>query len=234
MTPVQSMIAVTYVRDIDSARAFYELLGFREQSAGRAETSAWSALHQGDLSVLLAYTRPPLEIAPLPLMFYFFCHDLDAIVAGLGTAGVEVTRTGHPPHAPGGEVKVLDPDGNTILIGQAKPSASAGGTGEGGEGEEADAAVRFSLLKEAAAAVSAQGITVGCQVPAPGGTPCPDRAEVKLADSGGEVAWACLVHAEEILITVPAAFIASRGEPGLADFLSRRQQARNDAGPPGP
>jgi catechol 2,3-dioxygenase-like lactoylglutathione lyase family enzyme len=221
MTPVQSMIAVTYVRDIDSARAFYELLGFREQSAGRAETSAWSALHQGDLSVLLAYTRPPLEIAPLPLMFYFFCHDLDAIVAGLGTAGVEVTRTGHPPHAPGGEVKVLDPDGNTILIGQQERSASTEGT-EGTEG--AEATVRFSLLKEAAAAVSAQGgSTVGCQVPASGGTPCPDKAEVKLADSGGDVAWACLAHAEEILITVPAAFIASRGEPGLANFLSLRQ-----------
>jgi predicted enzyme related to lactoylglutathione lyase len=227
MTPVQSMIAVTYVRDIDSARAFYELLGFREQLAGRAETSAWSALHQGDLSVLLAYTRPPLEIAPLPLMFYFFCHDLDAIVAGLGAAGVEVTRTGHPPHAPGGEVKVLDPDGNTILIGQQERSASAEGA-QGTEGtqeaEEADAAVRFSLLKEAAAAVSAQGgAAVGCQVPASGGAPCPDRAEVKLADSGGDVVWACLAHAEEILITVPAAFIASQGEPGLANFLSRRQ-----------
>jgi len=155
MTPVQSMIAVTYVRDIDSARVFYELLGFREQSAGRAETSAWSALYQGDLSVLLAFTRPPLEIAPLPLLFYFFCDDLDAVVAALGTAGVEVTRTGHPPHAPGGEVKVLDPDGNTILIGQAERSASAEGTGEAGEAEEAT--VRFSLLKEAAAAVSAQG-----------------------------------------------------------------------------
>jgi catechol 2,3-dioxygenase-like lactoylglutathione lyase family enzyme len=217
MTPVQSMIAVTYVRDIDSARAFYELLGFREQSAGRAETGAWSALNQGDLSVLLAYTRPPLEIAPLPLLFYFFCDDLDAVLATLGPAGVTATRTGHPPHAPGGEVKVLDPDGNTILIGQAKRSPFADGP------EEADATIRFSLLKEAAAAVSAQGITVGCQVPAPGGTPCPDRAEVKLADSGGDVAWACLAHAEEILITVPAAFIASRGEPGLADFLSRRQ-----------
>jgi catechol 2,3-dioxygenase-like lactoylglutathione lyase family enzyme len=221
MTPVQSMIAVTYVRDIDSARAFYELLGFREQLSGRAETSAWSALNQGDLSVLLAFTRPPLEIAPLPLSFYFYCADLDAIVAGLGAAGVEVTRTGHPPHAPGGEVKVLDPDGNTVLIGQRERSASAEGTEDA---EEAEDAVRFSLLKEAAAAVSAQGgITVGCQVPAPGGTPCPDKAEVKLADSGGDVVWACLAHAEEILITVPAAFIASRGQPGIAAFLSRRR-----------
>jgi hypothetical protein len=46
---------------------------------------------------------------------------------------------------------------------------------------------------------------------------------VKLADSGGDVVWACLAHAEEILITVPAAFIASRGQPGIAAFLSRRR-----------
>ncbi len=218
MTPVQSMVAVTYVRDIDTSRAFYELLGFREQSVGRAATSAWSYLQQNDLWVLLASTQPPLEIAPLPLLFYFFCDDLEAVVAALGAAGVEVARTGHPPHALGGEVKVVDPDGNTVLVGQPERSASTAPAADD------DAAARFSLLKEAAAVVSAQGgTTVGCQVPAPGGKPCPERAEVKLADSGGDVAWACLAHAEEILITVPAAFIVSRGEPGIAAFLSRRQ-----------
>ena len=218
MTPVQSMVAVTYVRDIDSSRAFYELLGFREQSAGRAATSAWSYLQQDGLWVLLASTRPPLKIPSLPLLFYFYCDDVDAVVAVLGEGGVEVTRTGHPPHALGGEVKVLDPDGNTVLVGQQERSASTAPMSDD------DAEARFSLLKEAAAVVSAQGgTTVGCQVPAPGGTLCPEKAEVKLADSGGDVVWACLAHAEEILITVPAAFIASPGEPGIVAFLSRRQ-----------
>ena len=220
MTPVRSMVAVTYVRDIDSSRAFYELLGFREQSAGRAATSAWSYLQQDGLWVLLASTRPPLKIPTLPLLFYFYCDDVDAVVAVLGADGVEVTRTGHPPHALGGEVKVLDPDGNTVLVGQQERSASTSAEPVSDD----DAEARFSLLKEAAAVVSALGgTTVGCQVPAPGGSLCPEKAEVKLADSGGDVAWACLAHAEEILITVPAAFIASRGEPGLASFLSRRQ-----------
>ncbi len=218
MTRAQSMVAVTYVRDIDTSRAFYELLGFREQSAGRAATSAWSYLQQNGLAVLLASTQPPLKIAPLPLLFYFFCDDLDAVVAALGAAGVEVARTGHPPHALGGEVKIVDPDGNTVLVGQPERSASTAPAADD------DAAARFSLLKEAAAVVSAQGgTTEDCQVPGPDGKPCPERAEVKLADSGGDVAWVCLAHAEEILITVPAAFIASRGEPGIASFLSRRQ-----------
>jgi hypothetical protein len=51
MTPtVQSMVAATYVRDIGTSRAFYELLGFHEQSAGTAATSAWSSLHHDELS----------------------------------------------------------------------------------------------------------------------------------------------------------------------------------------
>jgi catechol 2,3-dioxygenase-like lactoylglutathione lyase family enzyme len=212
-----SMVAVTYVRDIDASRAFYGLLGFREQSAGHAATSAWSYLEQNSLSVLLASTSPPLELPPLPLLFYFFCDDLASVVALLTAAGIEVARTGRPPHALGGEVKVLDPDGNTVLVGQRERSASTAP----GLGDE-DTAVRFSLLKEAAAVVAAQGgSTVGCQVHS-GEAPCPERAEVKLADTAGDVAWVCLVHAEEILITVPTAFIASQ-EPGIGAFMARRR-----------
>jgi hypothetical protein len=107
-------------------------------------------MQHGELSVLLAYTR-------------------------LGTAGVPVTRTGHPPHALGGEVKVLDPDGNTVLLGQRERSASQVPSDD-------DTSERFSLLREAAA-----------------------------------------THANEILMTVPAAFIASQGEHGIAEFLARRQ-----------
>jgi predicted enzyme related to lactoylglutathione lyase len=210
MTPdVQSMVAATYVRDIGTSRAFYELLGFREQSAGSAATSAWSSLHHGELSVLLTSTTPPLDIPQLPLLFYFFYDDVDAVIRILGTAGVQVTRTGHPPHALGGEVKVLDPDGNTVLLGQREPSASQPPAADDG------ATVRFSLLREAAALVSARGGTGHqCQVRGRHGRPCPNRADVKLADSMGDRAWVCLVHADEILVTVPEAFIASEDGHG--------------------
>jgi predicted enzyme related to lactoylglutathione lyase len=217
MTPaVQSMVAATYVRDIDTSRAFYELLGFREQSAGSAATSAWSSLHHDDLSVLLASTTPPLDIPQLPLLFYFFYADVDAVIRALSAAGVQVTRTGHPPHALGGEAKVLDPDGNTVLLGQREPSASQP------PATDDEATVRFSLLREAAALVSARGGTGHqCQACDRQGRPCPNRAEVKLADSMGDKTWVCLVHADEILVTVPEAFIASEDGQGIAAFLSR-------------
>jgi predicted enzyme related to lactoylglutathione lyase len=221
MSPaVQSMIAATYVRDIDASRAFYELLGFREQSAGKADTSAWSALQHHGHSVLLASTQPSLGIPRLPLLFYFYLDDLDAVASALVTAGVEVVEAGHPPHALGGEVKILDPDGNTVLLGQLERSAT--------QRPAADdvATPQFSLLKEAAALVEARGGTnTSCQVGEAHGIGCPRKAEVKLADTGGDAVWACLTHADEIIMTVPAAFIASQDDAGIASFLSQRRLA---------
>jgi catechol 2,3-dioxygenase-like lactoylglutathione lyase family enzyme len=203
---MESMIAVAYVRDIDAARAFYELLGFRPDSARRSETSAWLVLRQGDHTVLLTCTWPPLELPALPLLFYFFYDDLEAVLAVLEGAGVEVARLGQAPHAAGGEARLADPDGNTILLGQRQSSGPADG----------DAAVsRFSLLGGPAAA---------CQVSEPGGEPCPAPAEVRLADSCGTAIWACLAHADEVLVTVPGAFVASEEGSGIANFMALRHR----------
>jgi catechol 2,3-dioxygenase-like lactoylglutathione lyase family enzyme len=221
MTPaLRSMVAATYVRDIDTSRAFYELLGFREHYAGKADTSAWSLLSHGKHRVLLTSTQPPLDIPRLPLLFYFFFDDLEAVVGVLDAAGVTTVRVGHPPHAPGGEVKVLDPDGNTVLLGQPERSASQP------EAADDENSPRFSLLKEAAALVQAQGgTTAACQVTDHRGALCPKRAEVKLADSRGDTVWACLGHADEILVTVPGAFLASQESPGISEFLRSRRGA---------
>jgi len=211
------MVAVTYVRDIDASRTFYELLGFRELRSGKADTSAWLALYQGGQPVLLAMTRPPLTVPRLPLLFYFFFDDVDAVARRLDAAGVEADHMGYPPHALGGEVKVTDPDGNTVLLGQRERSASQPPAADDG------ASPHFSLLKEAAALVEARGgTTATCRVRDFQGNPCRKKADVKLADPAGDTAWACLGHADEILVTVPGSFIASQDDQGIAAFLSRR------------
>lgn len=206
-----SMVASAYVRDIAASRVFYELLGFTESSAGKAPTSAWSYLHQDGHFVLLAWTEPRLEIAPVPLLFYFYYTELQAVTCGLEAAGVGFTHVGYPPHALGGEVRLLDPDGNTILLGQREAAAS--------QPTPAGESPHFSLLKEAAALVAAQGgAAVTCQITGPGDAACGARAEVRLADSAGNRAWACLAHADQLLFTVPGVFIASDDE-GLARYL---------------
>jgi predicted enzyme related to lactoylglutathione lyase len=214
---LDEMYAVTYVRDIDASRRFYGLLGFLEQSSGKAETSAWLLLRHGDHPVLLASTRPPLDIPHLPLLFYFMFDDVDAAIEQVRSAGVEVVHMGYPPHALGGEAKMIDPDGNTVLLGQRERSANTPPAGD-------DASPHFSLLKEAAAVVASRGGAIPvCQVSDMDGRPCGQQASVKLADSAGDALWACLDHADEILVTVRGAFIASQTEEGIAGYLSGRR-----------
>lgn len=214
---LQEMVAATYVRDIDVSRRFYGLLGFDEQSSGKGETSAWSALHQGTYMVLLTSTTPPLEIPRLPLLFYFYFDDVDAAIAQVRGGGVDVLHMGYPSHAEGGEAKLVDPDGNTVLLGQRKRSATQPPVTD-------DPSPHFSLLKEAAAVVASRGdSTPVCQVTDIDGNQCGLQASVKLADAAGDSLWACLDHADEILVTVRGAFIASQAEQGIAGYLSRRR-----------
>ena len=216
-TGLQSMVAATYVGDIDASRAFYELLGFSERSSGRAASSAWSSLHNGPHQLLLASTEPQIEVPALPLLFYFFFEDVEPVVANLQAAGVTLDHVGFPAHAAGGELKLADPDGNTVLIGQRDRSVSQPPL------REDESKSRFSLLREAAAAAAAKGGTrVRCQVSDLHGKPCAKQTEVKLADPGGNSIWACLDHADEILVTVRGAFITAQDETGIADFLARR------------
>lgn len=210
---LESMVASTYVRDLDISREFYELLGFRELSTGRAPTSGWCYLHLGGHYVLLATTRPPLDLPQLPLLFYFFFDDVDAVAAALRAAGRTAVHLGYPPHAAGGEVKILDPDGNTVLLGQRERSPFQAAPAE-------DTGPWYSLRKEAAAMVEAKRSPAhNCQVNGAGPAQCPEGPEVKLADTSGTTVWACLAHAEEALLSVHGAFIASPDDEGLATFL---------------
>jgi GAF domain-containing protein len=51
--------------------------------------------------------------------------------------------------------------------------------------------------------------------------PCPRRAEVKIADPWGDSAWGCPAHAEEAIVTVRSAFLASAELGGLAAYVQR-------------
>jgi hypothetical protein len=66
---------------------------------------------------VLTSTRPPLGMPlPLPLLFCFSFDDVDAAVRVLEDGGVATVHQGYPPHALGGEVRITDPDGNTVLL----------------------------------------------------------------------------------------------------------------------
>ncbi|MET7966508.1 VOC family protein [Micromonospora sp. NPDC005305] len=212
---VQAQVPVLYVADADAAQGFYELFGYTEQRTGGDGDSRWCHLQCGDLTLLLAAVKPRLVTVELPLLVYLYVDDLAATTDRLTAAGHTVEGVGHPAHAPGGECRTTDPDGNTVLYGQrrAVPAQARGG-----------AEARFSLIREAAEAVARRdGAPARCQIGGPRGEPCPEPAEVKLADSWGDTVWGCLAHADEALLNARGAFRANEDVMGLAGFLAARR-----------
>jgi catechol 2,3-dioxygenase-like lactoylglutathione lyase family enzyme len=216
--PVQEMYAATFVADMNASCRFYQLLGFTALVSGQAQdgAGAWTVMRNGRYSVLLAWTDPPLDVPQFPLLFDFFYDDVDAVIADLREGGVEVEHMGHPSHALGGEAKVADPDGNTVLIAQRERSPAQVPT--------PDKSPHFSVLTAAAEAIAARGGTrTRCQVHDADHKPCQQKADVKLADSAGDSVWACLDHADELLMTIPGAFITNQTDQGIAAFLAQRR-----------
>ncbi|MEH0934796.1 VOC family protein [Micromonospora psammae] len=215
---VQAQVPVLYVADADSARRFYELFGYSEIRTGGDGESRWSYLQCGELTLLLAAVTPRLVTVELPLLIYLYVEDLTTTVERLTAAGIAVERAGHPEHAPGGECRTTDPDGNVVLFGQRRAVPEQARVPQSGTED------RFSLIREAAEAVSRRGgAPARCQIGAPRGEACPAPAEVKLADSWGDTVWGCMAHADEALLNARGAFLARDDGQGLGEFLRARQ-----------
>jgi hypothetical protein len=216
--PVRSCTPVLYVTDVPDSVRFYALLGFVEQVAGTDAQWRYSYLKCDALGLLLAGGGMPSHGGDAgPVTLYLQVVDVAAMVEALREAGVPVEHLGYPDHAPGGEAKVVDPDGFGVMLGQVTGMVPAGDL------NRTDPQRRPSVLRRAAAAARQRGAAPQrCQVAATGGGSCDADAEVKLADSWGDTVWACLRHGEEIIINAPAAFLASEASEGIAAYLRRR------------
>jgi catechol 2,3-dioxygenase-like lactoylglutathione lyase family enzyme len=105
---------IFHTSDLERAVAFYtERLGFEEVFRFQDE---YVGLQLGPLGLGLVEVE---EIEPPGrVTLWFYCADVDAEVAGLREAGVEVSR--EPFDAEWGErvAAVRDPDGNEIFLGR--------------------------------------------------------------------------------------------------------------------
>ncbi|MEV4514204.1 VOC family protein [Dactylosporangium sp. NPDC049525] len=221
LSTVEASVPVLYVSDVDRSVPFYALLGWSALRTGGDGTSRWCYLRCGELTMLLAAVQPRLITVELPLLVYFYVDNLEAALDALNAGGYAAERVGYPDHAPGGEGRVRDPDGNVILLGQR--TAVAAENRKAATGAEA----RFSLIRQAAEAVSQRGgAPEHCQVGQSDRTRCEESAQVKLTDSWGDSAWACTTHTEEVLFNVRGAFIAVEDGEGLGQFLRGRTDRR--------
>lgn len=121
--PVRGLVPYAHVRDIAESVDFYSLLGFEPISTvgGRGQHQWWVYLQAERARLMLAAANEPVVAEAQGVLFYLYTDDLrrlrDQVVAG----GLDPSPIGHPPHMPAGEMRLHDPDGYVLLVGQLRP-----------------------------------------------------------------------------------------------------------------
>lgn len=133
---VHDLIPMAHAVDLERSTRFYGLLGFEVAGTHRAPDGAlvWVKLRTGTAMLMLARASGPIDHEQQAVLFYLYARDVAAIRAHLLAAGVAdggrftgakvgdgcnlVFEVGQPFYMPAGELRVSDPDGYCLLIGQ--------------------------------------------------------------------------------------------------------------------
>lgn len=135
-TDVHSLIPMAHVADVEASLTFYASLGFAPINVLRDAHAAmrWAMLRSGDAAIMLARASGPIDAEQQAVLFYVYAHDVASLrevllKAGIADAtaaaragdrdlGARVFPITHPDYMPAGEMRVIDPDGYVILVGQ--------------------------------------------------------------------------------------------------------------------
>lgn len=133
---VNRLVPMVHVADPEGSIRFYELLGFRvDNRLSHAGRTFWAMLQSGAAQIMLALADGPVVAEQQAILLYLYTPDVAGLRAHLLARGVadggrfcgapgpnggrsvvfEITR---PDYMPGGEIRVADPDGYVLLVGQ--------------------------------------------------------------------------------------------------------------------
>ena len=121
--PVRDLVPYAHVRDIAVSVDFYSLLGFEPISTvgGRNEDVWWVYLQSNRARLMLAVASEPVVPEAQAVLFYLYTDDVARLRDQLIRAGLEPSVVRHPSYMPAGELRLHDPDGYVLLIGQLRP-----------------------------------------------------------------------------------------------------------------
>ena len=134
---VNRLVPFVHVTDVQASLLFYSLLGFTAENVMKDKhgNMFWALAKSWAAEIMLAQASGPIDAEQQAVIFYMYSADLSTLRAtlidrGLRDAGVYrgarspddttqmVHEIAHPNYMKGGEMRVIDPDGYVILIGE--------------------------------------------------------------------------------------------------------------------
>lgn len=134
---IQSFVPYIHVADVQASIDFYLRLGLELDSRfGPEGAPFWARMKRPGCDLMLARASGPIDPRAQAALFYLHVDDAEAFRAAMLASGLqdggsyagsfegEFPRSGivfapnYPHHMPAGEVRVHDPDGYVLLVGQ--------------------------------------------------------------------------------------------------------------------
>jgi hypothetical protein len=115
------MIPMAQVADIERSLTFYELLGFHRVNVLKNDQGVafWAHIEAADARLMLSLGAEPVVATQQRVLFYFYSDNLLELRDHLLQRGAQVSEVSYPFYMPKGEIRVDDPDGYCLLIGQS-------------------------------------------------------------------------------------------------------------------
>jgi hypothetical protein len=118
---VTGLIPMAFVANVQRSVDFYRLLSMELRGNLKASNGDLQWAHVGCEQPELMFLRASDPVIPSQqaVLFYLYAPNLAALRDHLIAADVHLSPITYPDYIPKGEVRVEDPDGYVLLIGQA-------------------------------------------------------------------------------------------------------------------
>lgn len=134
---VNRLVPMAHVADVEASVAFYALLGFAPRNILRdaAGKAYWAMTASGSAEIMFSRADGPVDSGVQAVLFYMYSKDVRSLRSHLVACGVRdgsapagepdpagarrvAFQVTHPPYMPAGELRIHDPDGYVVLVGQ--------------------------------------------------------------------------------------------------------------------
>jgi catechol 2,3-dioxygenase-like lactoylglutathione lyase family enzyme len=118
---VTGLIPMAFAADLQRSVDFYKRLGMEVRGSLRNSSGElqWVDLVCDQAQLMFSRASDPVIPSQQAVLFYLYSPDLIALREHLLASGVKVSPITYPDYMPKGEIRVEDPDGYVLLIGQA-------------------------------------------------------------------------------------------------------------------